>query len=200
MLAVGLGGCAQRQLVAAPAEPPGTGTWVLVWVAGVLAALVAGGLLARPLWGAARRPPLAAIVLAVQAGAGAVVAALLAGLAVRSWQLVDRPVDRDPAAALVRISRTDGDAELFALFVVTIVVLGGLLVALLALTARLAASPDRLDRWIAWGVLAVEALFAGTLGGLHLAGLGGWPFRSGLIALPVLVAALVSAWPPRTGP
>lgn len=185
--------------MAAPAERPGTGTWVLVWVAGALIALLAGGLLTLPLWRDRRhrRPPVAAVVLAVQAGAAALVATLLVGFAVRSWQLVERPSDRPPAAALVRISRIDGDTALFALFVLTIVVLGGLLVALLALGARLAASPDRLDRWIAVGLLAVELLAAATLAGLHLAGFGGWPFRSGLVALPILAVALVSAWPPR---
>lgn len=188
--------------MAAPAERPGTGTWVLVWVAGVLAAVVAGVLLTLPLWRDVprRRPPVAAALLAIQAGAAAVVATLLAGFAVRSWQLIERPVDRPPAAALVRISRIDGDTALFSLFVLTIVVLGGLLVALLALGARLSASPDRIDRWIAWGLLVVEVLAAGALAGLHLAGFGGWPFRAGLLALPVLAAALVAAWPPRTDP
>lgn len=196
------GGCAERRLVAAPAERPGTGAWVLVWVAGVLAAVVAGVLLTLPLWRGAprRRPPVAAALLAIQAGAAAVVATLLAGLAVRSWQLIERPADRPPAAALVRISRIDGDTALFSLFVLTIVVLGGLLVALLALGARLSASPDRIDRWIAWGLLVVEVLAAGALAGLHLAGFGGWPFRAGLLALPVLAVALVAAWPPRTDP
>jgi hypothetical protein len=193
------GGCAERRLVAAPAERPGTGTWVAVWVAGGLAATVAAVLLTLPLWrdGRGRRPNPAAAILALQAGAAAVVGAVLVGFAVRSWQLIERPLDRPPAAALVRISRIDGDTALFALFVLTIVVLGGLLVALLALGARLAASDDRLDRWVAVGLLSVELVAAGALAGLHLAGFGGWPFRSGLVALPVAAFALGAAWPRR---
>ena len=212
LLAVVAGGCAERRLVAAPADRPGTGTWVLVWAAGFLTAALAGVLLTLPLWrrppsdpaerstperAEAGRPGLAATVLALQAGVVAVVGVLLAGFAVRSWQLIERPLDREPAQALVRISRIDGDTALFALFVLTIVVLGGLLVALLALAARLAASPDRIDRWIAFGLLAVELLTAGALAGLHVAGFGGWPFRSGLVALPVLVVTLAAAWPRR---
>lgn len=193
------GGCAERRLVAAPAERPGTGTWVAVWGAGGLAAIVASVLLTLPLWrgGRRRRPPLAAAVLALQAGAVGVAGIVLAGLAVRSWQLIERPVDEPPAAALVRISRIDGDTALYALFVLTIVVLGGLLVALLALGARLAASDDRLERWVATGLLGVELLAAATLAILHLLGFGGWPFRSGLVALPVVTLALAAAWPRR---
>ena len=198
-LGLAAGGCAERRLVAAPAERPGTGTWVAVWVAGGLAALVVAVLLTLPLWrdGRPRRPPLAAAVLALQAGAVAVVGVVLAGFAVRSWQLIDRPLDEPPAAALVRISRIDGDTALFALFVLTIVVLGGLLVALLALGARLAASDDRLDRWIAVGLLSVELLAAAALAALYAAGFGGWPFRGGLVALPIVALALGAAWPRR---
>lgn len=194
------GGCAERRLVAAPAERPGAGTWLAVWVAGGLAVVVASVLLTLPLWQGRRwrrRPSVAAAVLSLQAGAVAVVGVVLAGFAVRSWQLVERPVDRPPAAALVRISRVDGDTALFALFVLTIVVLGGLLVALLALGARLAASDDRLERWLAVGLLGVELLAAAVLAALHLFGFGGWPFRSGLVALPVVALALVAAWPRR---
>ena len=198
-LGLAAGGCAERRLVAAPGERPGTGTWVAVWVAGGLAACVAAVLLTLPLWrdGRRRRPPLAAAVLALQAGAAAVVGVVLAGFAVRSWQLIERPLDEPPAPALVRISRIDGDTALFALFVLTIAVLGGLLVAVLALGARLAASDDRLDRWIAVGLLGVELLAAGALTALYAAGFGGWPFRSGLVALPVVALALGAAWPRR---
>jgi hypothetical protein len=196
---VASGGCAERRLVAAPAERPGTGTWVAVWLAGALIAGLAGVLFTLPLWRGARRrlPAPAAVLLAVQTGAAALVATLLVGFALRSWQLIERPPDEPPASALVRISRIDGDTALFSLFVLTIVVLGGLLVALLALGARLADSPDRLDRWIAVALLGVEAVAAATLAALHLIGFGGWPFRSGLVALPILALAVAVAWPRR---
>lgn len=192
-------GCAERRLVAAPAERPGTGTWVAVWLAGALIAVLAGVLLTLPLWRDTRRrlPSAAAVVLAVQTGVAALVATLLVGFAVRSWQLIGRSPEEPPAAALVRISRIDGDTALFSLFVLTIAVLGGLLVALLALAARLADSPDRLDRWIVVGLLGVQVVGAATLAVLHLIGFGGWPFRSGLVALPVLVVTLAAAWPRR---
>ena len=67
----------------------------------------------------------------------------------------------------------------------TIVVLGGLLVALLALGSRLADSDDRLERWVAVGLLGVELVAAAALTILQVAGFGGWPFRSGTVALPM---------------
>jgi len=195
-----LGGCAEREVVAAPAEPPGTGTWVAVWVAGLLAAALWALHLTRPCWPRPAGSRLATAVLALQAGAATVVGAGLVGYALRCWQLVDRPLDEPPATALVRISRIDGDGDLFALFVLAIVLLGGLLVAVLALAARMAAGTDRLERCLVVGLLGVEIAGATTLAVLHVAGFGGWPFRSGLLALPVLVAAFAAAWPRNLDP
>jgi len=196
--ALALGGCAERELVAAPAEPPGTGAWVAVWVAGVLAAVLMGVHLTRRCWPRPAGSRLATAVLALQAGAAVVVGTGLIGFAIRSWQLVDRSLDEPPAAALVRISRIDGDTALFSLLVLTIALLGGLLVTVLTLAARMAAGTDPLERWLVVGFLGVEVAGATTLAVLHLLGFGGWPYRSGLLALPVLVAAFVAARP-RTG-
>lgn len=192
-----LGGCAERGIVAAPADRPGTGAWVAVWAAGILAAVLAGALLTLPCWPRPRGARLATAMLALQAGGATVVGALLVGYAVRSWQLVGRTSDDGPATALVRISRIDGDTALFSLVVLTIVLLGGLLVAVLTMGARMAAGLDRLERWVVASFLGIEVLGAATLAVLHLAGFGGWPYRSGLVALPLLAAALASAWPRR---
>lgn len=199
--ALALGGCAERAVVAAPGTRPGTGTWVAVWVAGALAAVVLGVLLTLPCWSerssasSSRAARFVAAVLALQAGVAAVVGILLVGFALRSWQLVERSLEEPPATALVRISRIDGDGALFALIVLTLVLLGGLAVGLLAMGARMAVSEDRLERWVLVAFLGAEVLGAAVLAVLHLIGFGGWPYRSGLVALPILAAAFALAWP-----
>lgn len=195
-----LSGCAERGLVAAPAHRPGTSTWVAVWLAGVLAAALAGLVLTLPAWRARTGSRVATGVLTLQTGGAAVVGCVLVGLAVRSWQLIERPLDSPPAHALVRLSRVDGDTALFSLLTLTIVVLGGLLVVLLGLATRFAASDEAVERWVACAVLGIEIGGAVTLGVLMVLGHRGWPFLGGVVALPLLVAAFAACWPRHPRP
>jgi len=192
-----LGGCAERRIVAGPDSPPGAGAWLAVWVAGALCAAVAGILLTLPAWQERRGARVTVTVLTIQTGAAAVVSALLAGVAIRSWQLVDRPPDAPPAAALLRLSRIDGDGSFYALMVLLVAVLGASAVTVSALAARFAASDDLLERRLACGILAAE-LGGATFLAVRLAlGDRGWPPLAGTLALPVLAAALFACWPPR---
>ncbi len=191
------GGCAERQLVSRPVSPPGTGTWVAVWLAGGLAAAVIGVLLTLPAWERRGGARVAVTVFAAQTGAVVVTGTVLAAVAVRSWQLIDQPVDAAPVSALLRLSRIDGDAAFLLLMVMVTIVLTGLLATLLALAARFAAGSDLLERSIASAVLAAEA--AGSAYALVRLALGahGWPFLGGALALPAIVAALTACFPRR---
>lgn len=190
-----LAGCGQRG-----AEPPiDTGGKVVVGVAVTLLAAVAGALLTWPVW---TRPPrrwAASAVLALQAGGAAVATVVLGAMAVRSYRLHDRP-DEEAADAvtggLIRLTTIDGDTELFALLFLFVVLVGLLVVTATAVTARLAAASDAVSRWVTTAILGVELLGAGTLLAL------GWRaldepvlVRWSLVALPLLVAAFVTAWP-----
>ncbi len=190
-----LSGCAERGLVAAPEHRQGASTWAAVWVAGLLAAALAGLALTLPAWRTRSGSRFATGVLTLQTGGVAVVGTLLVGLAVRSWQLIERPLDSPPAHALVRLSRVDGDTALFSLLTLTIVVLGVLLVVLLGVATRFAASDEPVERWVACAILGLEIGGAVTLGVLMAFGHRGWPFLGGVVALPLLVAAFATCWP-----
>jgi hypothetical protein len=193
--ALALGGCAERRLVAAPETTPSTVTWVAVCVAGVLVAALAGVLATLPVWRARGGRRLAAVVLAAQVGVVLVGGAVLTGVAVRSGQLIDTPVDEQAAGSLVRLSRVDGDAAFFVLMAVALVVLTIVVGTVLALAARFAASDQPLERWLACCLLAVEVGLCG-FAAIRL-GLGdrGWPYLGPALALPILAAALATCWP-----
>jgi heme A synthase len=77
------------------------------------------------------------------------------------------------------------------------VVLGVLLVAVLAVTARFAADVDPVERTLACGVLAVEALISALAVVLGLLGNHSLPFALTAATFPVLVLAIVKCWPHR---
>lgn len=189
------GGCAERQLVARPRATPGTTAWVAVWIAGSLAAVVVGVLLTLPAWRVRGGARVAVMVLTVQTGAAVVVGLVLAGVGVRSWQLVGRSVDAHPAVALVRLSRVDGDTALVAVMVLLIVVLSALVAILTATSAQLAAEPDSTGRLVACAVLAVELILQGYATVRLVGGAHGWPFLGSALALPVVALAFVTCWP-----
>jgi len=195
-----LGGCADRGLASGPTSTTGTGTWVTVTAAAIAAAVVLAALVVLP----ALRPGGSALgswVLGLQAGGVAVAGAIIIGAAVRSEQLLDRAADAEQAASILRLSSLDGrDSGFFTLIVLVTLVVGGLLIALLVLAARFAADTDRLERLLATGLLAAEVL--ASMAGWVLVGLG---FRHAgfllpALALPILVAATVAAWPRATVP
>lgn len=199
VLAVGvltaIGGCAERRLATRPSTPQGAGTWVAVWIAGVLAALVVGVLLTLPVWRRRASARVAVAVLTVQTGAMAVVGTLLVGVALRSGQLADTPDDTAASVALVRLSRVDGDATFFDLMLVVLLVVVPLLVTLTALAARFAAGHAPGERWAATALLALE-LGGSTYAIVRLVlGERGLPYLGGALAFPVVAAAMVSCWP-----
>lgn len=195
LLAVLSGGCAERELVSRPEVPPGTGTWVAVWLAGGLAAVVTGVLLTLPVWERPGAPRVATAVLALQTGGVVITGTVLAAVAFRGRQLIDQPPGTAPVSSLLRLSRIDGDAGFLAAMVVVTVVTTGLLATLLALATRFAAGTDVLERSIASALLAVEASGSGYAVVRLALGAHGWPFLGGALALPVVVVALASCLP-----
>ena len=189
-------GCANRGLASAPTSSPGTATWVAVGAAAGAAALVLGALIVLP----ARRPGGSAFgagLLAVQAGAVVVGGAILLGAALRSEHLVTRPAGAEQAASLLRLTGLDGgDTGFFRLLAVLTVVLGGLLVVVLTLAARCAADVDPVERGMATAVLAVEVVVCGLAAALVVLGERSLPYTLTAAALPLLVAAVVTVWPP----
>ncbi len=191
-------GCAERGVTSGPPGSTGTGTWVAVVVAGVLAVVVLAALLLAPGW---RRggSVFAAGVLALQAAGAAVGGAILIGVAVRGEQLLGRPDDAEQAASLVRLTGLDGgDAGFFRLMVGVTVVLGALVIVVLALAARFAADVDPTERFLASALLALECAMSAVCGVLVLLGDGSRPVTIPAAALPVLVLALVTCWPRQT--
>jgi hypothetical protein len=192
-------GCADRGVASGPASPPGAGTWVLVWTAAALAVLV----LAALIGGVGRgRWTVAVAVLALQAAAVLVGGAVLAGLAIASWPLANAKAAGTPSSveSLVRISVTDGDPRYFSLMLLVVVVLGPLLVALLAITARFARHTDPIERAAATSVLLLELVPA--LYGLAriVQGHRSTPAVLAALHLPILVVAIVTAWPRHADP
>jgi len=195
LASLAVGGCAERQLVAAPATEPGTASWLAVGVAAAAASLLLGVLMALPAWRRDRgRATFPSVVLAWFSGAAALGCTVLVGVAVRSWQLIDRPVEESAAPALLRISAADGDTGFFALMVLTIAVAGGLLVLLLTLAARWSAGDDPTGRAIAAVVLAVVAV-AGVASAAMVVGSGSraWPYLTMTAATPVVIAAFTTS-------
>lgn len=197
-VAMSAGGCAERGLVTRPDRAPGPGTWTAVWVAGTVAALVVGVLLTLPALRERGGARLAAAILSVQTGTVVVAGTVLTAVGVRSWQLMDRPLDAEPAAALVRLSRVDGDTAFLALMVIVTVATCGLVATITALAARFAAGTDVLERSVACTVLGVELAGSGYAIARLALGDRGWPYLGSGLAFPVLVAALVSCWPRPT--
>ncbi|MEO7427997.1 MAG: hypothetical protein ABIY48_01320 [Acidimicrobiales bacterium] len=197
-LALLSGGCAERGLITRPDTQPGGGTWAAVWVAGVLAAVLAGALLTLPAWRSRAGARLAVGVLALQAGGVTVVGAVLVGVAVRSWQLVGHPADAAPSIALFRLSRIDGDTAFFALMAASALVVGILLLALIAAAARLAAGSDPMERSMASALLAIEMGASGWATVRLLLGARGLPFLLPALAFPVLGVAFATCWPRRS--
>ena len=191
------GGCAERRLTAGPGSPPSTGTWTLVWIAGALAAVVTGVLLTLPAWRERRGARLAVAVLTLQTGAVAVTGVVLVGVAMRTGQLLERAPDAAASVALVRLSSVDGDADLFSLFVLLLVIGGAPLVMLLGLCTRFAAGDDAVERSSAFALLAIQVGGASYAAVRLLLGSSGLPYLLPTVLLPVLVAAAVSAWPSR---
>lgn len=190
-----LPGCAERRLVSAPSDQPSTATWVAVWLAGTILAVVVGVLLTRPAWARAGGARVAVWWFTFQAGTVVVAATVLAAVAVRSWQLVERDPGEQAAESLLRISRIDGDTGYFALMVVLIAVTATALTVIFALAARFARGHDAVERWVAFGVLCLELAGCGFALGCLAFGLRGWPFLGPALATPIVTAALVTCWP-----
>jgi hypothetical protein len=199
LAALALSGCAERRLVTAPSTPPSAATWTVVWAAGIAAALVLGVLLTLPAWRVRGGARVAVTLLTIQSGAVVVSGMVLGAVAVRSWQLIEQPPE-EPAAALVRLSRVDGDTAFFALVLLLVVVGAGLLATLTATAARFAASTDPVERWIASALLAVQLGAAAFALVRLVAGADGWPYVSGAAAFPVIAIALATCWRPRHTP
>jgi len=192
-------GCADRGLASGPAAPPGPGTWVAVASAALAATVVLAALAVLP----ARRPggsAFAAGLLAIQAGAVVVGAAVIVGAALRSRHLVTRPDRTEQAASLLRLTGLDGgDAGFFPLVAGVTVALGLLLAVVLVLAARCAADADPLERGLAAGVLSVEVVASGVAAAFVLLGARLLPVTLAAVALPILVAAVAAVWPRASG-
>ncbi len=190
-----LTGCAERGLVAGPSSTPSTLTWGAVWTGAALAAVVVGVLLTLPAWQTRTGARLAVTVLSVQTGAVVVTGSVLLAVAARTWQLLDRPVDAEPATALLRLSRIDGDTAFLALIVLLVAVLTALGAGLTALATRFAAGTDVLERSIACALLALELGVSGFAVVRLLTGAQGWAYVAGAVAFPCLAIAFGACWP-----
>jgi hypothetical protein len=173
-----------------------TGDWVLVSAAVLLTGATAGVLLTLPLWTDGRPRRLVPTLLSAHAGIVAVVGAVTAAAAVRSWQLVDRAPDRPVAATLLDVSRIDGDASMFALLVLGLVFGTVLAVVALALAARFASGDDPVERMVACGVLALEICIGGYGAARLLHGSHGAAVLLIAVHLPLAMLAMVRCWPP----
>jgi hypothetical protein len=190
-------GCAQRGVVSGPPSSTGTSTWLAVGLASAAAVLVLAALIVIPAW---RRggSPLATGLLAIETGAVVVGGAVLVGAAWRGATLAERSPDAEQAASLLQLTGLDGrDAGFFRLVGALTVVLGVLLVVVLVLAARFAADVDPVERRLASGVLAVEALVPAVAAGAIVLGHDSLPFVLTAALLPVLAVASVTCWPHR---
>ncbi len=192
-----LGGCADRGLASGPTSTTSAATWAVVTVATVAVGVVLAALVVLP----AMRPggsALASWVLGLQAGGIAVASAIIVGAAVRSDQLLDREAGAEQAASILRLTSLDGrDSGFFTLIVLVTVIVGGLLIALLVLAARFAADTDPVERVLAAGLLGVEVLGSVACWVLLALGFRHAGFVLPAVALPILGAATVAAWPRR---
>jgi len=188
-------GCAERQIIARPHTPPGAPAWTAIWAAGVLASIVSGVLLTLPAWRRREGARLAVALLALQTGAVAVTGTVLAGVAMRSWQLIGRAPQAHPAVALLRLSGIDGDTSFFATMTVAVPVLTVLLVTLTSMAAQLAAGSDPLERSVASALLAIELGGSGYAIVRLALGAHGLPYLTSALAFPLLVVAFATCWP-----
>ena len=197
VLGVTSSACAERQLVTQPQSSPSASTWLAVGVAAGLAALVLGVLLALPAWRARTGARLAVAVLSAHAGAVVLGGAVLVGVAVRSWQLIDRPPGAPPEPALLRLSTVDGDTAFYAIIVLFVVTVTALVALLLVLGARMAAADDRVGRWIACTLLGALLLTGAAAAVMLSLGSRAWPYVLLAAASPLTATSLVKCWPGR---
>ncbi len=191
-----LGGCADRGLASAPSSSTGAGTWAAVAAAAVLVVVVVAALVALPGRDGRDGARLAEAVLALQAGAVALGTAVVVGAAVRSDQLITREPGAEQASSLLRLTGLDGgDSGFFPIVAVVSVLLGGLLLVITVLATRFAAGRDPLERALACGLLALESVAAATVAVFLVLGERGLPVVLPALALPVLVAAALTARP-----
>jgi hypothetical protein len=172
-----------------------TGSWLAVLVAGTLAAVVLGRLVALPRRDRPGRPGAVSLLLSVQAGAVVVLGTVVVAAAARSWQLIDRPAQAAADTSLLAVSRIDGDGSMFALLVLFVVPAVVAAAALLLLASRLAASTDPADRSVACAVLAVEIALSGYGLAAAIGGSRSLPALLAVVHLPITMAALVACWP-----
>jgi hypothetical protein len=177
--------------------------WAAVVVATVLTAVPVGVLLTWSVWaGGASRPGRRFVpgLLTLHAGAAVILGVIGTGAAVRSWQLVDRDRREEAAGALLDVSRIDGDQALYALLVLFLVAVTGLLAVMLSQAARFAAGSDPGARSIACAVIGLEIGGAGVgLAQLATGDRSAWVLAA-VGHLPVLIAAMVACWPPHPHP
>jgi hypothetical protein len=169
--------------------------WVVVAVAGLLAAGTVGVLFTLPIWRGDRRGGLVSALLTAHTGLIAVLGFAAVGAAVRSWQLVDDPTQPVPRT-LIEVSRIDGDRRLFALIVLLLALGTVLAVVALAMAARFAAGDDATERYIACGVLGLEICVGGY--GVARCFIGS-PSATAVVLtahLPIAMLAMVRCWPP----
>jgi hypothetical protein len=197
LLATGLllAGCNGQELTRRPDPPPGTGTWVVVWVAIGLAGLGAGALVSWPALRDRRGARFATGVLSVQAGLLLVLGAIGVGAVLRSEQLVRRPPEELPHVALLEIS-TIGDDTFSGVLLIGLAIFVALPALLVGLAARLAASDGSLQRAMACGVLGLQVL-AGVLLGGYLLTEDRLGTTAALVTANLVLASLafVSCWP-----
>lgn len=193
-----LAGCAERQLVTRPESTPSAATWSTVAAAAALAAVVIGVLLTLPAWRTRSGSRLAVWVLTAHVGAVVVGGVVLAATAVRTWQLLDQPVESAAHPALLRLSAVDGDPGFYALMLLVTVVLTALVAVLLALATRWAAGEALVGRYIACAVLLLVLLADAAAAGMVVLGSRAWPYLLLTASWPLTAAALTSCWPRRS--
>jgi hypothetical protein len=189
------GGCAERRLLSSPASAPGAGAWAAVWLAAALAVVVVGVLLARPAWEQRTGGRFAVTLLTVQAGASVVGGGVLTAMAVRSWQLIDVEAGTPPSTSLLRLSGIDGDTSFFALMVLLTAAMTALVALVLALGARMAATDDTAERWVASAILGLEVALAGAAVASLFLGFDGLPITIAAFHLPVVAYAFATCMP-----
>jgi hypothetical protein len=169
--------------------------WVVVSMAGLLAAGTIGVLLTLPLWSDGNRPPLVPAILSAHAGLVAVLGITTVAAAARSWQLVGEDPS-EHASGLLQVSRIDGDGSMYALLVLALAFGTTLAVVALSLAARFSAGDDPFERLVASAVLALEV----CVGGYGAARLGTGSHSVAVVILtlhlPLAMYALVRCWPP----
>jgi len=172
-----------------------TPEWILVAVAGTLAAGVVGALLTLPVWTSGRRLRPVTALLGLHAGVRSVGGGILAAAAVQGWRQVGDPPEQAASSALLEISHVDGDESLYALLLLFIVAAAAAGAALLTVAARCAAADDAGSRAVACAVLGVEVGLCGYALARVLGGSGSAAFVIGVAHLPVLIGAMVISWP-----